>query len=51
MVASTSNANVMMAAVWGLVFTVVSILVYVSRSLASSVAAKSNSSGRVARAV
>jgi len=51
MVASTSNANGMMAAVWGRAFTVVPISAYLSGSLASSVAAKSNSSGGVTRAV
>jgi len=51
MVASTCNANVMMAAVWGPAFTGVAISAYLSGSLASSVATKSNSSGRVTRAV
>jgi len=53
MVASTSNANVIMAAlaVWGPAFMVVPISAYLSGCLANSVAAKSNSSGRVTRVV
>jgi len=51
MVASTSNANVIMAVVWGWAFTVVPISAYLNGGLASSVAAKSNSTGRVTCAV
>jgi len=51
MVATTSNANVMIAAVWRPVFTVVPISPYLSGSLASSIACKSNSGDRMTRAV
>jgi len=51
MVASTSHANVIMPSVWGPAFTVVPLSAYLSGSLPSSVAAKSNSSARVTRAV
>ena len=50
-VATTSNANGMMAAVWGPAYMVVPILGYLSGILVSSIACKCNSGCRVSHAV
>jgi len=51
MVATRSNGNVMIAAVWGPAFTLFPISAYLSYSLARSIACKSNRRGSVTRAV